>query len=125
MKKTVAAILATMCLFSMANAQPSNQIDTAKPPVVSKPQTYMNADLTGRNFAGASLVGSKFINVTLNRANFAGADLRNAEFVNVDLEKADLRGANFEGATMINVDTDGALLNGAIWTHGKVCATDC
>ena len=103
----------------------------ASPAVNSTPasrpagQTYVNSDLSNRNFANAQLAGSKFTNVNLSGANLAGADLRNAQFVNVDLENADLRGANLQGASMVNVNTDGAMLNGAIWTHGRPCTDKC
>lgn len=107
---------------AVPNPMPSvNSAPAARP----AGQTYVNSDLSNRNFANAQLAGSKFTNVNLSGANLAGADLRNAQFVNVDLENADLRGANLQGASMVNVNTDGAMLNGAIWTHGRPCTDKC
>jgi len=80
---------------------------TALPDASGK--TYVNTDLSGRNFFRANLSGYSFVNVKLTGANLREADLRNAEFVNVDLTKADLTGADLTGATFVNSDIGDAV----------------
>ena len=76
---------------------------------------FVNADLSGRNFARANLAGRRFVNVDLSRANLEGADLRNAELVNVDLAGANLSGANLSGARLVNTDVREARTDGMVW----------
>lgn len=80
---------------------------------------HVNADFSGRNWAGANLAGQQFTNVDLSSANLSGANLRAAKLVNVSLERADLRGADLTGAQLVNVSLQGAQTQGAIWTDGR------
>ena len=80
---------------------------------------HVNADFSGRNWAGANLAGQQFTNVDLSSANLSGANLRAARLVNVSLERADLRGADLTGAQLVNVSLQGAQTQGAIWTDGQ------
>ena len=84
--------------------------------------SYVNAELSGQNFAGRNLNGIDFTNATAERANFARAQLVGATLVNAELGGADLRGANLRNADVTNVEWGGARLDGATWVDGRVCA---
>jgi len=76
---------------------------------IASSKTYVNTDLSGRDFFRADLSGYTFVNVNLVGANLREANLYNAEFVNVDLTKADLTGADLTGATFVNSDIGNAV----------------
>ena len=82
-------------------------------------QDFVNANLSGRNFARANFAGRSFTNVDLTHANLQGADLRNAHMVNVDLTGADLSGANLSGASFVNTNIEDARTQGALWSGSK------
>lgn len=75
-------------------------------------RSYVNTELSGKNFSGYNMAQTTFTNVTLDRVNFRGTDLRSAKFVNVEFHNCDLRGARVDGATFTNVDFNQTYLKG-------------
>lgn len=66
--------------------------------------SYVNTELSEKNFSGYNMAQTTFTNVTLDRINFRGTDLRGAKFLNVEFHNCDLRGARVDGATFTNVE---------------------
>ncbi len=83
-----------------------------------------NTNLRDVDFAYADLSATDFTLADARHARLVGASLRKAVFNHARLRGADLSFADLSGASMVDVDLRAARLGNAIWTDGRVCATD-
>ena len=101
---------------------------------------FSNAELKGRNFAGARLRQADLSLAVMNRTNFAHTDLRDvnayagvfssANFAGADLTHASfvgayLQGANFAGARLTGTNFSGAELDHARGLSPRQLAEAC
>ncbi len=75
-------------------------------------RSYVNTELSNKDFSGYNMAQTTFTNTTLDRVNFRGTDLRGAKFVNVEFNDCDLRGARVDGATFTNVGFNHSYIKG-------------
>jgi Pentapeptide repeats (8 copies) len=78
-----------------------------------------SADLSYANLDAADARGASLQTASLKGATLRGTNLTNADLRDTDMTYADLQGANLSG-----VQLQGARLDRAIWTDGRVCATE-
>ncbi len=121
--KLILAAAAVLTLAGPALAQNAVQIDRATsgadcPHCNLFQASFANAEIKGRNFAGARLRQADFSAAVMNHSNFAGADLRDvnaygAVFSSASFAGADLTHASFVGTWLQNANFSGARLIGA------------
>ena len=79
-----------------------------------------NADLSGANLAGKSLVGIDLRGANLSGADLTGTDLTQAVLIGADLSKAKLDGAVLSRATATSAKFDGATADRALFSNANV-----
>lgn len=127
MKHFTTALLAAAALAGLAVptwAQNAAQIERARdgancPHCNLFQADFANAELKGRNFAGARLRQADLSAAVMNRTNFAGADLRD-----VNAYGAVLTGANFAGADLTNATFVGSYLQGANFRGARLAGVN-
>lgn len=91
--------------------------------------TLANANLRDANLAGADLSDANLDaadarGANLQTASLKGATLRGTRLANADLRDTNMSDADLQGADLSNVQLQGARLDRAIWSDGRVCATE-
>jgi uncharacterized protein YjbI with pentapeptide repeats len=76
--------------------------------------------VTGKDFAGQSLIEAEFASENLSEADFTNTDLRGAVFNGCTLHNANFEGANFDTGIAYLSDFKGANLRNAIFTEAML-----
>lgn len=125
---------AAVLMATPALAQNAGQIDHARsgascPRCNLFQADFANAELKGRNFAGARLRQADLSASVMNRTSFAGADMRDvnayggvfssANFGGADLTHASFVGAYLQGANFAGARLEGTNFSGAEMDHAR------
>jgi uncharacterized protein YjbI with pentapeptide repeats len=113
-----ALIIISLLEASAAAAQNPVQIEHAKhgadcPRCNLFQADFANAELRGKNFAGARLRQADFSAAVMKHVNLAGADLRDLNAYGAVFTGSNLSGANLANATFVGAYLQGANLRGA------------
>ncbi len=87
-------------------------------------ESYVNADLNGKDFSNQSLIGADFSNADLTKVNFRGANLSGVNFSNATFIHCDLRGAIVDGANFTNVDFGSTKISGVDFSRANMTNVD-
>ena len=122
--KSILAAAAMLMLAGPAFAQNAVQVDRATsgascPHCNLFQASFANAEIRGRNFAGARLRQADFSTAVMNHSNFAGTDMRD-----VNAYGAVFSGANFAGADLTHASFVGTWLNGANFAGARMAGTN-
>ena len=86
--------------------------------------TLTRADLNAANLGGADFMGANLQTANLVDADLTGANLQTAKLADADLTGANLQAANLKGAVLIDADLTGADLTGADLTGADLTRAD-
>lgn len=78
-------------------------------------RAYDDADISGKDYSGQSLLQAEFSNANLKESDFSNADLRGTVFNGSVLSHANFHGANFSDGIAYITDFAGADLSDAIF----------
>ncbi|AFZ26546.1 putative low-complexity protein [Cylindrospermum stagnale PCC 7417] len=79
-----------------------------------------NEELSGKDYAGQSLIRTEFSNVNLENANFSDADLRGVVFNGTLLKGVNLHGVDFSQGIAYLVNFKGADFTDAVFTDAMM-----
>lgn len=83
-----------------------------------------DANLAGADLSYANLDAADARGANLQTASLKGATLRGTNLAGADLRDTDMTYADLQGTDLSNVQLQGARLDRAIWSDGRVCATE-
>ena len=113
---TTAALLTTISLSAVANAENLQQTQQLLSTKECAQCDLSNAGLVLSDLAGANLSGANLSRANLSRTNLAGADLSGADLSGASLNGANLAGANLSGANLSGTDLrDAYLVNAKLY----------
>lgn len=86
--------------------------------------TFLNATLTGANFANASVTATPFTGATLSGGSYVAANFNGASMTSVMMQGANFTNANFTNANLTNASVSTANLTNALFSGSTLTGTD-